>query len=32
MVWLVDEEKSRVAASQKVMWYVESLARAAFDT
>lgn len=33
MVWLVDEEKSMVAALREVMWYVEkSLARVAFDT
>lgn len=32
MVCEVDEEKLSVAASREVMWYVESLARAAFDT
>jgi len=32
MVWQVDEEKLMVAALRQVMWCVESLARAAFDT
>lgn len=32
MVCEVDEEKLSVAALREVMWYVECLARAAFDT